>query len=191
VQLCRGHGRKQRKYPLQEHHILVTYQAIYLNFLNEVLQSHETIRNIHAQVIDSCMAEIITRPVIRGNHMVHKTPLYFDEGTHSKPYQGQPVLPVTTLSTTRAKCRVTQSCGICAPFVEQGYDDTLYSLSVLRTDHPHVNAFADHPLTVGSHSFRRQLCWTCSRMMMTSSGHKTHSIVPIVRTPNRQMNHST
>ncbi len=43
----------------------------------------------------------------------------------------------------------------------QVYDDTLYSLSVLRTDHPHVpterrrrphvNAFADHPLTDGSH----------------------------------------
>jgi len=31
---ARGHGRKQRKCPLQEHHILVTYEAIDLNFLN-------------------------------------------------------------------------------------------------------------------------------------------------------------
>ena len=115
-----------------------------------VTQSHETLRNIHAQVIDSCIAVIISRPVIRENHMVHRIPLYFDEGTRSKPYQGQPVLPVITLSTTRAKCRGMQSCSTCAPFVAQGYDDTLRSLPVLRNDHPHVNAFADHPLTDGS-----------------------------------------
>ena len=31
---------------------------------NEVSQSHETINNIHAQIIDSCIAVIISRPVI-------------------------------------------------------------------------------------------------------------------------------
>ena len=47
----------------------------------------------------------------------------------------------------------------------QGYDDTLCSLSMLRTDHPHVpterrrrphiDAFAEHPLTDGSHLIPR------------------------------------
>ena len=118
------------------------------------------IRNIHAQVLDSCIAVIISRPLIRENHLVHKIPLYFDEQPSSRPDQSQSVLPATTLSSTRARCRGTQSCVTCAPFVAQGYDDTLCSLSVLRTDHPHVpterrrrphvEAFATHPLTDGS-----------------------------------------
>ena len=123
-------------------------------------QSHETIHNIHAQVLDSCIAVIFSRPVIRENHLVQKIPLYFDEQPSSKPHQSQSMLPATTLSSTRARCRGTQSCITCAPFVAQGYDDTLCSLSVLRTDHhhvpkerrrrPHVEAFATHPLTDGS-----------------------------------------
>ena len=96
-----------------------------LIFLNEVTQLHDTIRNIHVQVLDSCIAVIISRPVIRENHLVRKIPLYFDEGARSKPNPSQSVLPVTTLSTTRAKCRGTQSCVTCAPFVALGYDDTL------------------------------------------------------------------
>ena len=136
-----------------------------LTFLNEVTQLHETIRDIHAQVLDSCIAVIISRPVIRENHLVRKIPLYFDEGARSKPNLSQSVLPVTTPSTTRAKCRGTQSCVTCAPFVALGYDDTLCSLSVLRTDHPHVPterlrrphvvAFAKHPVTDGSHLIPR------------------------------------
>jgi hypothetical protein len=54
-----------------------------ITFLNKVTQSHETLRNIHTQVIDSCIVVIISRPVIRENHMVHRIPLYFDEGTRS------------------------------------------------------------------------------------------------------------
>ena len=109
-----------------------------LTFLNEVSRRHETIKDIHAQVIDSCIAVIISRPLIRANHLVQKIPLYFDETPRSKPDLSQPVVPVTTLATTRARCRGTQTCGTCAPFVAQGYSDTLCSLSVLRTDHPHV-----------------------------------------------------
>ena len=41
-----------------------------LTYLYKVTQSHETIRNIHAQVLDSCIAVIISRPVIRENHLV-------------------------------------------------------------------------------------------------------------------------
>ena len=78
------------------------------------------------EVIDSCIAVIIGRPIIRGNHLVRKIPLYFDEIPSSKPYLSQPVVPVTTPVTSRARCRGTESC------------DTLCSLSVLRTDHPHV-----------------------------------------------------
>ena len=115
--------------------------------------------NIKAQVIDSCISVIGSRPIIRANHLVRKIPLYFDEGPSSKPYQSQPVEPVTTLSTTKASCRGTQSCGTCAPSVAQGYSDTLCSLSVLRTDHPHVpqerrrphvEPFVAHPLTDGT-----------------------------------------
>ena len=111
-------------------------------------------------MLDSYIAVIISRPKIRENHLVQKIPLYFDEQPSSRPHQSQSVLPATTLSSTRARCRGTQSCVTCAPFVAQGYDDTLCSSSVLRTDHPHVpaerrqrprvEAFATHPLTDGS-----------------------------------------
>ena len=60
-----------------------------LTFFNEVSQSHETINNIHAQIIDSCIAVIISRPVIRENHLVQKIPLYFDEPTRSQPLENQ------------------------------------------------------------------------------------------------------
>ena len=130
-------------------------------------QSHETIHNIHAQVLDSFIAVILVRPLIRENHLVQKIPLYFDEVTRFKPNQSQSVLPVAALSSTSARCRGTQSCVTCVPFVAQGYDGTLCSLSVLRTDHPHVqterrrrphvDAFAEHPLTDGSHLIPRSV----------------------------------
>ena len=84
-----------------------------LTFFNEVTQSHETIHNIHAQVLDSCIAVIIGRPLIRENHLVQKIPLYFDEVTRFKPNQSQSVLPVTSLSSTRARCRGTHMRPIC------------------------------------------------------------------------------
>jgi hypothetical protein len=72
-------------------------------YFNEVSQAHETLNNIHAQVIDSCIAVIISRPVIRENHLVQKIPLYFDETTRSLPKESQAVRPVT-IATTRANC---------------------------------------------------------------------------------------
>ena len=45
---------------------------------------HQKITDIHAQVIDSCIAVIISRPSMR--------------------HLNQPVMPVTTLATTRARC---------------------------------------------------------------------------------------
>ena len=79
--------------------------VFYLTFFNEVTQSHDAIHNIHAQVLDSCIAVIIGRPLIRENHLVQKIPLYFDEVTRSKPNKSQSVLPVTSLSSTRARLR--------------------------------------------------------------------------------------
>jgi len=73
-----------------------------------------TIMDIHAQVIDSCIDDS-PRPLIRANHLIQKIPLYFDETPRFKPDLSKPVVSVT-----------------------QGYSDTLCSLSVLRTDHPHV-----------------------------------------------------
>jgi len=72
-----------------------------LTFLNEVSRRHETIKDIHAQVIDSCIAVINSRPLIRANHLVQKIPLYYDETPRSKPDLSQPVVPVTALVTTR------------------------------------------------------------------------------------------
>ena len=124
-----------------------------LTFFNEVSQSHETLNNIHAQVIDSCIAVIISRPVMRDNHLVQKIPLYFDETTRSLPKESQAVRPVT-IATTRASCVGAQPCDTCTPFVAQGYDNTLCSLSLSRDHHPlvpqnqrrlpHVTLFADH-----------------------------------------------
>ena len=135
-----------------------------LTFLNEVSKKHETIKDIHAQILDSCIAIIVGRPVIRENHIVRKIHQYFDEISSSKPDLSQPVEPVTTPVTSRAACRGTQSCNTCTPFVAQGYSDTSCSLSVLRTDHPHiprerrrphVEPFATHPLTDGTNLIPR------------------------------------
>jgi hypothetical protein len=82
-----------------------------LTFLNEVSRRHETITDIHVQVIDSCIAVIISRPLIRANHLVQKIPFYFDETPRSKPDLNLPVVPVTTLVTTGARCRGMQTCG--------------------------------------------------------------------------------
>ena len=43
-----------------------------LTFLNEVSKKHETIKDIHTQVFDSCIAIIVGRPIIRENHLVRK-----------------------------------------------------------------------------------------------------------------------
>ena len=54
------------------------------------------IKDIHTQVLDSCIAIIVGRPIIRENHVVRKIPLYFDEIPSSKPDLSQSVKPVTT-----------------------------------------------------------------------------------------------
>jgi hypothetical protein len=169
-----------------------------LTFLNVVSKKHETIKGIHVQVLDSCIAIIIGRPIIRENHLVRKIPLYFDEIPSSKPDQSQPVEPVTTPVTSRAACRGTQSCNTCTPFVKQGYSDTLCSLSVLRTDHPHVpqerrrphvESFATHPLTDGTSLIPRNALLDAMEDDDDIKWPEDPLIVPRELNPNRQMNY--
>ena len=59
-----------------------------------------------------------------------------------------------TIATTRASCVGAQPCDTYTPFVAQGYDNTLCSLSLSRDHHPlvpqnqrrlpHVTPFADY-----------------------------------------------
>ena len=62
------------------------------------------------EVRDSCIAVIISRPLIRANHLIQKIPLYFDETPRSEPDLNQLVVPVTTLATSRARCHGTETC---------------------------------------------------------------------------------
>jgi hypothetical protein len=119
-----------------------------------------SIKDIHAQELDSWIAAVIDRPIIRVNNLVRKIPLYFVEIPRSKPDLSQPVVPVTISVTASASCRGTQSCDTCAPFVAQGCSDTLCSLSVLRTDHRHVSQerrrrSQAHPLSDGTNLIQR------------------------------------
>ena len=103
-------------------------------------------------VIDSCIEIIVGRPVIQEHYLIQKIPHYFDETTSSKPDLSQPVTPVTpSLAKLSRVC--AQPCTTCTPFVMQGYDITLCSLTIKRPDHPiapherrrrpHVDALAD------------------------------------------------
>ena len=93
---------------------------------------------------------IIGRPIIREHHLPHKLPHYFHETTSSRPGLSQPVTPVTPL-LAKVSNVCAQSCTTCTPFVMQGYDNTLCSLTMKRPDcplekrlrRPHVDAFAD------------------------------------------------
>ena len=104
-----------------------------LTFFNEVTRSNETLYRLHANFIDSCIDIIVGRPVIREHHLIQKIPHYFDETTSSKPDLSQSVTPVTpSLAKLSRVC--AQPCTTCTPFVLQGYDNTLCSLTMKRPD---------------------------------------------------------
>ena len=63
-------ARKRGRREEQEATVLLGSVVFDLTFLNEVI-----IKDIHAQVIDSSIAVIIGRPIIRVNHLVQKIPL--------------------------------------------------------------------------------------------------------------------
>jgi len=168
-----------------------------LTFFNEIKQSNDTIHSIDTQAIDSCIAVIISTSVIREQCLVTKIPQCFDEIPRSKPDQSQSVTPAAAPSATRAVCLGSMPCMTCSPFVTQGYNVTLCSLTVRRSDHPHVPierrrrphdaAFADHTQIIVSNN-QGPLSWMQSRTMMTSSENQNHLNIPTGCPPNHRMN---
>ena len=133
-----------------------TYGSVRFNltFLNEITCKPETLFIIDATVIDSCIDIIISRQVIREHHLITKIPHYFDEPNRSEPQLSQSVEPVTLASMSASRVGA-QPCATCTPFVSKGYDNTLCSMALARTDRfhvpqertqrPHARAFANQP----------------------------------------------
>ena len=106
-----------------------------LTFFNEVTKSDNILKNIEANVIDSCIEVII-----RSHRLVHRIPSYFDsiDPTYLVPPQGtsQSSTPSTvaslvrsdTMATSRAICKGSVPCGNCAFLIARGHDNTLCSL---------------------------------------------------------------
>ncbi len=61
-----------------------------LTLFNEVIKSDNLLKNIEANVIDSCIEVIIGMPDIRSHRLVHRIPSYFDSTdlTYLAPPQG-------------------------------------------------------------------------------------------------------
>jgi hypothetical protein len=111
------------------------YSSVVFNisFFNEVTRSNETLYRLQANAIDSCIDIIVGRPVIREHHLIQKIPHYYDETTSTKPDLSHSATPVTpSLSKLSRVC--AQPCTTCTPFVLQGYDNTLCSLTMKRPD---------------------------------------------------------
>ena len=133
-----------------------TYGCVRFNltFLNEITDKPETLFNIDAKVIDSCIDIIISRQVIREHHLITKIPHYFDEPNRSEPQLSQSVEPVTLAPMSVSRVGA-QPCDTCTPFVNKGYDNTLCSMALVKTDRfqvpqkhsqrPHARAFASPP----------------------------------------------
>ena len=97
-----------------------------LTFFIEVTKSDKTLKNIEANVIDSCIEVIIGLPDIRSHRLVHRIPSYFDspDPTYLVPPQGnsQASIPSTiallvrrdTKATSKALCRGSMPCNNCA-----------------------------------------------------------------------------
>ena len=115
-----------------------TSQSLFnLTFFNEVTRSNETLYHLHANVIDSCIDNIVGHLVIREHHLIQKIPHYFDKTTSSKPDLSQSVTPVTS-SLAKLSRVCVQPCTTCTPFMLQGYDNTLCSVTMKRPDRPLV-----------------------------------------------------
>ena len=105
-----------------------------LTFLNEVTRRHETIFAINAKIIDSCIDIIVSRPVIRAYHLIHKIPYYFDEVTRSKPDLSHSILPATPARAI-VNCINAIPCAQCPAPAVPGYETTSYSILTQGTDH--------------------------------------------------------
>ena len=112
-----------------------------LTFFNEVTKSDNILKNIEANVIDSCIEVIIGMPDIRSHRLVHRIPSYFDstDPTYLVPPQGnsQSITPSTvaslvrrdTKATSRALCKGSMPCNNCAFFIARSHGNTLCSLA--------------------------------------------------------------
>ncbi len=65
-----------------------------LTLFNEVTKSDNILKNIEANVIDSCIEVIIGMPDIRSHRLIHRISSYFDstDPTYLAPPQGNQVL---------------------------------------------------------------------------------------------------
>ncbi len=130
--------------------------------------AYSLLYRLHANVIDSCIGIIVGRPVIWERHLIQKIPHYFDETTSSRPDLSQSVTPVTpSLAKLSRVC--VQPCTTCTPFVLQGCDNTLCSLTMKRPDRPLVDRLTSLL------SSREANYWMPSRTTMTSNGRQIHS----------------
>jgi len=112
-----------------------------------VTKSHETIQNFHAQVLDSCIAVIMGRPLICENHMVQKIPLYFDEviSIHQREqgvlacspvsHAPTPVLVAQGYDDTCTRCRCLGL--IILTSRQNNVDGPIWTRSMDPFDHPH------------------------------------------------------
>ncbi len=100
--------------------------------------------------LDSFIDIIVGRPVIREHHLIQKIPHYFDETTSSRPDLSQSVTPVTP-SLVKLSRVCAQPCTTCTPFMLQGYDNTLCSLTMKRPDRPLVSPERRRRLLQTSH----------------------------------------
>ena len=82
-----------------------------LTFFNEVTKSDNILKNIEANVIDSCIEVIIGMPDIRSHRLVHRIPSYFDsiDPTYLVPPQGnsQSSTPSILASLVRRDTKTT------------------------------------------------------------------------------------
>jgi len=112
-----------------------------LTLFNEVTKSDNVLKNIEANVIDSCIEVIIGMPDIRSHRLVHRIPSYFDSTgpTYLAPPQGysQSSTPSTvallvrrdTKATSRALCKGSMPCNNCAFLIARGHGNTLCSVA--------------------------------------------------------------
>ena len=112
-----------------------------LTLLNEVTKSDNILKNIEANVIDSCIEVIIDMPDIRSHRLVHGIPSYFDstDPTYLIPPQGNShtSTPSTvalsvrrdTKATSRSLCKGYMPCNNCAFLIARGHNNTLCSVA--------------------------------------------------------------
>jgi hypothetical protein len=103
-----------------------------LTLFNEVTKSDNILKNIEANVIDSCIKVIIGMPDIRSHRLVHRILSYVDstDPTYLAPPQGNShsstpstvalLVRKDTTATSRALCKGSMPCNNCAFLIARG-----------------------------------------------------------------------